>query len=153
MITAQVEEFSRAVIDEIIPLVPKQYIEVSQHYKHHIPVNVNWNFYLTKQINGELIFVALREYGGLIGYFVGFINPCLHYQAMTISLDTIYVNPDSRGNKGGKLIIDCIEKEFKRRKVKLWKMGYKKEHEKYLRALLIDCGFSDFEVTLAKWAD
>ena len=67
MITAQVEEFSRAVIDEIIPLVPKQYIEVSQHYKHHIPVNVNWNFYLTKQINGELIFVALREYGVAVG--------------------------------------------------------------------------------------
>ena len=152
MITAQIEELTRAGILEIESLVDKHAIEVSAHYKNGIPVNCNWSEYLNRQIRGEFIYITLREDAKLIGYFSAFLIPCLHYQALTLTLDAIYVKPDSRGHKGGIMLMEVMKKEFKRRGAKVWRMGYKSEHAPFMEKLLDEFGFEPFEVHKVLWA-
>jgi L-amino acid N-acyltransferase YncA len=158
MITAQIEEFTRASIIEIEALVDNHAIEVSAHYKNGIPVNCNWPEYINRQLRGEFIYVTLREDAKLIGYFSTFIAPCFHYQAISVTLDAIYVNPDNRGVSGGLMMMQTMYNEFKRRGAKVWRMGYKVEHAKYMEALLDEFGrlnkvqFEPFEVHRMLWA-
>ena len=152
MITAQIEELTRAGIDEIESLVDQHAIEVSAHYKNGIPVNCNWSEYMNRQLRGEFVYITLREDSKLIGYFSAFIAPCFHYQALSITLDAIYVKPTTRGISGGVMLMEVMQGEFKRRGAKVWRMGYKAEHAKYMEALLDKFGFEDFEVHKVLWA-
>lgn len=153
MLTTHVERFSDC-FEEMKALNVIHYHEISEHYKHGVPLNPDYPKYFAKEANGELLYVTLRDCGQLIGYYIGFIGPALHYQdCLQAALDIIYVEPNSRGQKGGRMLGEMVKAEHCRRGVRLMTMGYKKAHEKYMRELLIDLGMHEFEVHYALWFD
>lgn len=153
MLTTHIEHLM-SQLDEILKLTPTHYHEISEHYKHDIPLNPDYNKYIIKENNGEILYITLRDSGKLVGYYIGFIHAALHYQdCLTLALDIIYVSPDSRGQKGGVLLMDAVKKEAKRRGVRIITMGCKESHKIYMERLLLESGFAPFETHYSLWFD
>lgn len=152
MLTAQIETLKEG-LPELKHILPMHYGELSEHYRHGIPLCPQYQTYLVHEERGEILYITLRDKGRLEGYFVGFVTRCLHYQTFTLTLDIIYVTPEARGQKGGVLLMKEISREFKRRGIKLWKMGLKEEHREHMEKLLLGFGFKPFERTYALWAE
>jgi hypothetical protein len=75
--TAQEESWSQAII-EMTPLLESHYDELSLH-KPFFPLAIAFDIYFAMEARGELLVVTLRTQGALVGYFVGFVRPGLHY--------------------------------------------------------------------------
>lgn len=140
---------------ELLPLFDAHYEEVSVHRKHAIKLNPDWSRYLKLEQSGEMLFIALRHHGKLVGYFNGFIGLDLHYQILCLKLDLIYVHPETRGKingqNGGVMLRNAAIAEAKRRGVKLFTAGYKCFRGKHMKKLLEDGGFEPFEVHYGLW--
>ena len=116
MITAHVESFV-ANIEQLKRVIPLHYEELAMN-KDKVPLQPRWNLYAQQEANGELFFVALRDAGEMVGYFIGFVAPGLHYETcLTCIQDIFYVKPDGRGAAAGNLLFDFVESELKRRGV------------------------------------
>ena len=139
---------------EITELTPTHYHEVSEHYKRDIPLNPDYHKYEIKECNGEILYITLRDAGQLVGYYIGFIGPALHYKdCLTLALDIIYVTPDSRGQKGGILLLNAVKAEAARRGVRVMTMGCKEAHREHMEQLLIAAGMQPFERHYSLWFD
>lgn len=124
MITAQVENFTQA-LEELQPLLPLHYEELALN-KDQVPLDPQYGIYLERDARGEVCFVTLRDAGELIGYFIGFIAPGLHYQTcLTCTMDIFYLRQDKRGKRGGVKLFRAVEAELKRRGVQRWFVGSK----------------------------
>lgn len=124
MITAQVESFTQT-LDELKPLLPRHWEELALH-KEKVPLAPQYDIYERREELGELLFITLRETGVLVGYFVGFIAPGLHYKTcLTLTMDVFYVWPEQRGQGAGFLLFKAVEKEAKRRGVQRMFVGSK----------------------------
>jgi hypothetical protein len=70
--------------------------------------------------------VTLRDAGELVGYFIGFIAPGLHYSTcLTCTMDIFYVRQDKRTGSAGIRMFRFVEAELRRRGVQRWFMGSK----------------------------
>jgi GNAT superfamily N-acetyltransferase len=59
-----------------------------------------------------MMLVTLREDGEIVGYFIGFVAPGLHYKTcLTLTMDIFYVLPEHRGSGGGVILFKAVEKE------------------------------------------
>lgn len=153
MLSTAIEKFSD-VYEEMQDVNMLHFLEVSEHYKHGIDLAPDYQKYFLKEACGELIAIILRDNGKLIGYYIGFIGTALHYKnCLQAQMDIIFVEPNSRGQKGGLLLGEYIKAEHKRRGVQLMTMGYKVVHEPYMKQLLIDMGMHPFEVHYGLWFD
>lgn len=124
MITAQVESFT-AVLEELKPLLPLHYEELALN-KDSVPLDPQYDIYLDRDAAGQVVFVTLRDVGELIGYFIGFVAPGLHYKTcLTCSMDIFYLRQDKRGQRGGIKLFKEIERELNRRGVNRWFVGSK----------------------------
>ena len=124
MITCQVEPFP-PFLEEVKPILPIHWEELALH-KEKVPLDPQYNVYLERDAQGGVISVTAREDGKLIGYFVGFIAPGLHYQrCLTCTMDIFYVHPDHRGGGTGYHLFKSAEKELKRRGVQRLFVGSK----------------------------
>ena len=124
MITAQVEDFT-GTLEELKPLLPLHYEELALN-KDSVPLDPQYDIYLARDERGEVCFVTLREGGALIGYFIGFIAPGLHYKTcLTCTMDIFYVREDHRGKRGGIKLFRAVETELRRRGVQRWFVGSK----------------------------
>lgn len=155
MLTTHIESFSSNV-NELKPLFEIHYKEISAHKQHAIALEPDYVRYQLKEIAGELLFIALRREGRLVGYFSGFIGSALHYKStLQLGLDLFYVEPSSRGKihgqNGGALLRDAAIVEAQRRGVRLFTIGYKVFRAKHMKKLLEDGGFEPFEVHYALW--
>lgn len=116
MITAHLESFM-ANVEELKRVIPLHYEELALN-KDKVPLAPRWDRYAYAESIGELFFVTLRDAGELVGYFIGFVAPGLHYETcLTCIQDIFYVKPDGRGAAAGDLLLDFVEKELKRRGV------------------------------------
>jgi GNAT superfamily N-acetyltransferase len=118
--------------------------------KDRVPLDPQYDEYLRRDAVGGVIFVTLRDAGELVGYFVGFIAPGLHYQTcLTCHLDIFYLRPDKRGARGGVILFKAVETELKRRGVQRWFVGSKahKDASRLFEAL----DFTHVETTYSKW--
>lgn len=143
---------------ELTYLFEEHYEEISVHQKHGIPLDPDWLKYSAKEQSGELLFIALRNRGRLVGYFSGFLATALHYKGiLQLGLDLIYVHPSSRGEingqNGGAMLRDAAISEAKRRGVRLFTAGFKDFRSKHMRKLLLDGGFEPFETHYALWIE
>lgn len=155
VLTTHIESFCKAEL-ELLPLFEQHYNEISVHKKHGIKLDPDWDKYRMKEQAGELLFIALRRRGKLVGYFSGFIGTALHYKGvLQLGLDLIFVEPSSRGKidgqHGGSMLRDAAILEARRRGVSLFTAGYKSFRANHMRKLLEDGGFEPFEVYHAKW--
>lgn len=154
-LTTHIESFCKAEL-ELLPLFEQHYKEISVHRKYSIQLDPDWQQYQKKEQCGELLFIALRRNGKLVGYFSGFIGTAAHYKGMMqLGLDLLYVEPSSRGQidgqNGGVLLRDTAIAEARRRGVKLFTAGFKYFKGKHVKKLLEDGGFEPFEVYYALW--
>ena len=124
MITTHVEPFSEN-LSALKPLLPLHYAELALN-QDKVPLDPQFDVYLQREEQGGVMFIALREAGQLIGYFIGFIAPGLHYQTcLTLTMDIFYVHPDHRGGGAGAQLFKAVEAEAKRRGVQRMFVGSK----------------------------
>lgn len=152
MLTAQIEYLDKIALDELIPFFEPHYKELSDHYKHDIPLKPNYHEYLHRQYKDELVYVSLRDSGELIGYFIIFVIEDLHYQALTFQGDIIFVEQSKRGASGGGMLMEVAKKEFVRRGAKVFRVGYKASHAPHMDKLLSAFGFETTEIMQSLWA-
>ena len=116
MITAQVEPWSEFVKDAV-ELFPAHWEELALN-KDKVPLSVQHDVYLAYEAAGQTLVVTLRQKGRLVGYFVGFVSPALHYSTcLTLQMDIFWTHPDIRGRMEGVKLFRAVEAEAKRRGV------------------------------------
>lgn len=124
MITTHVECFETN-LPQLKPILPLHYEELALH-KEKVPLDPQYGVYLQREADGGLMFMAMRDAGQLVGYFIGFIAPGLHYQTcLTLTMDIFYVHPEHRGSGAGFQLFKAVEAEAKRRGVQRMFVGSK----------------------------
>ncbi|WP_455154177.1 GNAT family N-acetyltransferase [Cupriavidus campinensis] len=150
MITTHLESFS-AILPELKPLLPLHYEELALD-KDKVPLDPQYDIYLERDRRGELMFMAVRQDGALIGYFIGFVAPGLHYRTcLTLTMDIFYIVPEHRGNKAGLVLFEAVKKEAKRRGVQRWFMGNKTHAKVHADALFKAIGAEEVETYYSIW--
>lgn len=149
MITVQLESFQDR-LEELKVLLPLHYQELAMD-QDRVPLSPSYNTYIGRELDGQLIFMTLREKGALVGYFIGFISPGLHYTTcLDCKMDIFYVHPSIRGTAlPGLKLFRAVEKELRRRGVQRWYVGSKMKAD--ASALFKRLGFEPIEVYHSKW--
>jgi L-amino acid N-acyltransferase YncA len=126
VLTAQVEAYAEA-FQEVVQHYPSHWEEVALDTdKDEARLAPMWAIYDQRDAAGELLLVTLRETGRLVGYFLGFITPGLHYRhCLTFQMDIYWVHPSVRGRFGGKRLVRAVIAECRRRGVKRMFAGEK----------------------------
>lgn len=147
MLTAQVESLTDR-LHELKPLFPMHWEELALN-KDKVPLDPQYEVYLRRDEMGEVLFLTVRKDGELIGYFVGFVAPGLHYRTcLTLTMDIFYVVPAHRG-RVGVLLFNAVEKEAKRRGVQRMFMGSKLHKD--VSWLFERLGYEPCEMYHTKW--
>lgn len=150
MITAQIEPF-RENIAELQTLIPTHYDKLSLHVGK-FPLKPQWHVYLEREARGELMFTTLRRDGKMIGYWISFITPGLHYETcLTAIMDIWFVHPEHAIGKAPVILIKTVERELRRRGVNLWFAG-SKNHRPCGRLFEL-VGFEAVETFYGKWLE
>lgn len=124
MLTAQPEAFPE-FLEEVKPLLPEHYAELALN-QDRVPLSPQYDEYLRRDALGMVLTVTVRDAGKLVGYFVGFIAPGLHYSTcLTLQLDIFWIHPEHRGQKGGFMLFKAMEAEAKRRGIQRLFVGSK----------------------------
>ena len=124
MITAHVESFEEN-LEYLKPLLPIHYKELALN-QDKVPLSPQFDKYVATEKQGGLIFVTLRKAGELVGYFIGFIAPGLHYSTcLTCQMDIFYVLPEHRGSGTGFQLFKFVEQQLKKRGVQRLFVGSK----------------------------
>jgi len=148
LITAQIESFTER-LDELRPILPLHYAELALD-QDKVPLDPRFDVYIDREAAGELLFVTLRSAGDLIGYFIGFVAPGLHYRTcLQCQMDIFYVHPDHRGSSAGAQLFRFTEAELKRRGVQRWFVGSKVHFP--ADWLFERLGFGKIETYYSKW--
>ena len=148
MITAQVEPWSEFVKDAV-ELFPAHWEELALN-KDKVPLSVQHDVYLAYEAAGQTLVVTLRQKGRLVGYFVGFVSPALHYSTcLTLQMDIFWTHPDIRGRMEGVKLFRAVEAEAKRRGVQ--RIFYGSKLHKDASRLFEYLKMQPVEVYYTKW--
>jgi GNAT superfamily N-acetyltransferase len=148
MITCHVESFEERLA-ELQVLLPLHYRELALN-QDKVPLSPRYGDYIDRERAGGLLFVTLRDAGQLVGYFIGFIAPGLHYSTcLTCTMDIFYVHPDKRTGSAGVRMFRFVETELRRRGVQRWFMGSKIQAD--ASALFKRIGAAPVETYYSKW--
>lgn len=148
MMTCAIESFQQR-LPELLPILPEHYKELALD-QDKVPLDPQYDVYIAREQRGELLFVTLREAGELIGYFIGFIAPGLHYKTcLTCTMDIFYVKKEKRGSNAGLVMFEYVEKELKRRGVDRWFVGSKVHLD--CSFLFEKLGMTKVETYYSKW--
>lgn len=149
MLTCHVDSFEQ-MLPELKELLPGHYEELALN-KDKVPLSPQYGVYIERERRGELLFVTMREAGRIVGYFIGFIAPGLHYSTcLTCTMDIFYVHPDKRGSGlPGVRLFRFVEKELRRRGVDRWFVGSKCKAD--ASALFKFLEFEQVEIYYSKW--
>lgn len=95
MITSHVELLHHC-LEELKPLFDPHWHELGLE-QARMPLDPDYDEYLRREAAGQVLCVTLRELGRIVGYFVGFIAPGLHYKStLTLTMDIFWIHPDQR---------------------------------------------------------
>lgn len=148
MITTHVESFEQRLV-ELQPLLPLHYEELALN-QDKVPLSPQYNVYIERERAGGLLFVTLRDAGELVGYFIGFIAPGLHYSTcLTCTMDIFFLRKDKRTGSAGVRLFRFVEDELRRRGVQRWFMGSKVKAD--ASALFKRIGAEPVETYYSKW--
>lgn len=116
MITAQVEPYMDC-LPELMACYDQHWEELALN-KDKVPLAPQYDVYEARDDAGQLMLVTLRDTGRLVGYFIGFIAPGLHYKTcLTLTMDIFWTHPDVRGGFAGVKLFRAVEKDARRRGV------------------------------------
>lgn len=149
MLTTQVESFEERLA-ELQELLPLHYRELALN-QDKVPLSPQYGIYIERERRGELLFVTMRDAGELVGYFIGFIAPGLHYSTcLTCTMDIFFIHPSRRGNAlPGVRLFRAVEAELRRRGVQRWFAGSKCKADASSLFEFLD--FERVEVYYSKW--
>lgn len=148
MLTAQVEPYTDC-LDEMKALYPQHWEELALN-QDKVPLDPEYSIYLQRDALGEVLFVSLRELGELVGYFIGFVAPGLHYKTcLTLTMDIFWVKPEVRGRWGGVKLFRAVLAEAERRGVQRVFAGSKVHKDASI--LFERLGFEPVEIYYSKW--
>jgi len=148
MITFHVESFTER-LEELKVLLPQHYEELALN-KDKVPLSPQYEVYTERERQGMTFFVTARDSGRLVGYFIGFIAPGLHYSTcLTCIMDIFYIEPAHRGSNAGIQLFKFVEQELRRRGVQRWFMGAKAHFD--CSFLFEKLGAELVEKTYSKW--
>ncbi len=147
-LTTAVESFIKT-LDELKPLFELHYDMLALD-QDRVPLDPQYDVYAAHEAAGELSFVTLRADGALVGYWVSFVCPALHYRGCkTASMDMWFIHPDHAGGTAPLRLIRAVETELRRRGVQRW-FASEKLHTPCGR-LFEAVGMEEVEATYAKW--
>lgn len=107
MITAHVERL-QDTLEEMKPLFDPHWQEIAQD-KDKVPLDPQYETYLAREAVGEVLLVVLREAGAVMGYFVGFVAPGMHYRTcLTLTMDIFWLHPSLRESDS----LGAVEREM-----------------------------------------
>lgn len=147
MITFQPEPWASFKY-EAASLWPKHWEEVAIH-KDKIKLNVDFRQFDLLDSAGQLVVIVGREEGAVVGYWVGFIRPHLHYaDSLTAYTDVYFIDPDYRRPRAALRLFQAVERELKRRGAQKIFTATKLhlDHSKLFRAL----GYTETERLFTK---
>lgn len=148
MLTTQIESFTQ-LQPQLKDIFPKHWEELALN-RDKVPLDPMYEVYFDRDARGEVLLVTLREVGEICGYFIGFINPGLHYRTcLTCIMDIFYVKPEHRNKRGGVKLFKAVETELKRRGVQRIYVG-SKDHKPSGR-LFEMLGYTQIETYYSKW--
>lgn len=148
MLTAQVESYS-ACTEELKRHYPRHWEELALN-KEHVPLAPQYDVYLAKDAAGEVLLVTLRKAGEMVGYFIGFIGPALHYKTcLTLTMDIFYVLPEHRNGSAGAKLFRAAEAEARRRGVQRMFVGSKAHKD--ASVLFKRLGYEPVETFYSLW--
>lgn len=148
MITIMLESFEER-LPELEQLLPLHYEELALN-KDKVPLSPQYPVYISRERNGELMFMVVRDKGQLIGYFIGFVAPGLHYSTcLTLIMDIFYIHPEHRGSSTGYKLFKAVEEEASRRGVQRMFVGSKVHLD--ASWLFERLGYEKVETTYSLW--
>lgn len=148
MITVMLESFEER-LPELLPLLPLHYEELALN-QDKVPLDPQYDIYIERERRGELMFMVVRDAGQLVGYFIGFVAPGLHYQTcLTLIMDIFFIHPEHRGNSTGFKLFKAVEAEAKARGVQRMFVGSKCHLDASF--LFEKLGYERCEITYTHW--
>jgi len=150
LITAQAEPYA-ACLPELVAIYPSHWEELAlDKDRPEAALDPMWEVYAERDAAGHLVLITLRDAGALVGYFLGFVAPGLHYRrCLTYHMDIFYVVPAVRRRFGGKRLVRKVVEECRRRGVKRIFVGEKLHSP--CAPLFAAFGFVPVETTHSLW--
>lgn len=116
MITYHIEPWS-LIRPEIEGLIDAHWREVAM-YQDAIPLHVKWDTYDALEKDGVTHCLAVRDLGKLVGYYIGFVKPHLHYaDSLTFFTDVYFLTKEYRKGSAGVKLFSEMEKTLRKRGV------------------------------------
>jgi hypothetical protein len=150
MLTATVENLTQAFLSkEILPLLPTHWDKLALN-KDKVPLDPNYDIYLQRDARGEALYIALRDKGQLVGYWIAFIAPGLHYKTcLTAMMDIWNLLPGYENGRAALILMRAVQREYERRGVNRSFIG-EKLHKPTGR-LFKAFGYEPVETYYSKW--
>lgn len=142
-ITFQVERVTD-ILGEVKPLIEAHWEEIAL-YKDQFPLNPDYEKYKAMDAAGALHAVTARTADDeLIGYYISFIMPHLHYQDCIIAMnDILFLREDYRHGRVGMKMIGFAEQELRKLGVHRMMMHVKVQHD--FSPMLLRMGYTESE--------
>lgn len=113
-LTASIESFMQRR-PELEKLFPAHWEKLALD-KDSVPLDPQYDEYARRERNGELMMVALRDGGRMVGYWVAVIAPGLHYRTcITAIMDMWFVLPEYENGVAAMILMRAVEREYRRR--------------------------------------
>lgn len=143
------QEFLDSVVEDAKGLLESHWEEVALN-KDKIKVNPDWDAYYALQDQGKLNIFTARDEGVLVGYFVVFVSPHIHYKDHLFAKnDLIYLKPSYRKGFVGVKLIKFAEKCLKEDGVSVMVVNTK--NHRPFHKLMMFLGFSPSETLYSKY--
>lgn len=152
MITAAIENFELA-IPEIKELIGLHWSELALN-KDTVPLSPQWDEYVRREKSGALFLATVRRDGKIAAYYIAQVAPGFHYsQTLTGTMDIAYVVPNQRQRGLAIPLFRTVEREMRRRGVKIWFSGWKTNNPLGMDKLLDAFGFTPADTYAVKRLD
>lgn len=152
MLTTQVESLTEAYHSgELQSLLPIHWNKLALD-KGKVPLDPQYEIYLQKDAQGQVTYVTLRDAGRLVGYWIAFIAPGLHYKTcLTAMMDIWNLLPEYENGRAALILMRAVEREYKRRGVNRSHIGEKlhKPSGRLFKAF----GYEPIETYYSKWIE
>lgn len=150
MITVQIENFGRCR-NELEPIFFRHWAELAL-FKDRMPLAPQYDEYVRRDDDGELVLVTVRRDGTLVAYYTAHVRPGFHYgRTLTGTQDLMFIVPEEMHRGLCLPLMRRVEAELKRRGVEVWYSGYKYHKPQGMPKLLELFGFEPADSYHVKW--
>lgn len=101
------------IMQEFLPVWKLHWQELA-HHKGKVPLDPDWEFYVSADMAGVLKLLTVRDGGALVGYIFTFVRPHPHYASTLFAMvDMFWLHPDYRSGWAGVKLFKEHERKMK----------------------------------------